>query len=66
MKKILFTSLVMISVSCSKDKGINCTTCRESQTGIEREFCGTPSQVKTFKEELIRLGNNIGQRWSCR
>lgn len=63
--KSILTAFILLA-SCSKDKGITCTTCTESKSGYSQEYCGSPKEVKTFQDELKRQGKNIGQNWSCR
>lgn len=67
MKKMLtLIAAIWLLTSCSKEGGISCTTCTEKKSGYSQEYCGTPLEVKSFKETLIRQGGNVGQSWSCK
>lgn len=65
MKKLIIILFVVGLISCSKDDGTFCTTCRESNTGVEQKFCGTRSSVKAFKDTIKKNGAYYGQNWTC-
>lgn len=42
-----------------------CTTCTEQDTGVSDEFCGSPTEVQEYEDELETQGQAYGQDWVC-
>ncbi|MCX6244288.1 MAG: hypothetical protein NTU98_06230 [Bacteroidetes bacterium] len=66
MKKILFIiAIILIAFSSCKKKN-QCATCTEKNSGYKAsDYCGTPTDVDKYIDELYRQGGNAGQNWEC-
>ena len=60
------SALLIIFLLCSSCGLVEvCVLCTELNTGIEEEYCGTPTEVQEYEDELDDQGAQYGQSWSC-
>ncbi len=64
MKNKLSTlALILLLSSCGLVEV--CTTCTEQDSNVTNEYCGSPTEVQEYKDELKEQGQAYGQEWTC-
>jgi hypothetical protein len=62
MKTIIILLLASFLFSCQREE---CTTCIEKYTQVKGNYCGSPKDVKQYKDQLTNTTVIGYQEWSC-
>lgn len=61
--KLSTLALILSLFSCGLTE--ECVICTEQNTNVSNEFCGSPTEVQEYEDELQTQGQAYGQDWDC-